>query len=459
MSQFGFRVTMRKKSVGIAKLLFLVCVCVLLETILVAGQQQTSPDWHSYDLSFRALNITSTGQLLWVCGTDETIVVSPDDGAHWQVKHQTVDGGLLLSIDFADSKFGYAAGTGGLILTTVDGGETWMPHAGISDTILQVSFADLQHGLVRTPTSLLFTVDGGLHWAAVSAGQNSEDIKHFPYTFSLVALDGSHMAVMLKQGAAQYESQAFLSTQDSGTSWNLLNMPNVSLYSFLRVEGRYWAVGTEVIHKDQPGGGYAVPVALYSSDGEKWNHSIADLSACKLEMCTVCNTEGCFSSNGVISRVFLEKTAYSAFPPNKELTSKWASTDSTICFVGSHLQCAALKEPPQVPSGAGSPLPTAVGPGPLGAPIAQGPRCIVCGLDRIFIDKKAQGAYTIKLALQITKNGTVTSVEAQGAPTPEVKSRIEQQTQQWVFEPYLKDGVPVNVKLNSSVHVNVIKPR
>ena len=51
------------------------------------------------------------------------------------------------------------------------------------------------------------------------------------------------------------------------------------------------------------------------------------------------------------------------------------------------------------------------------------------------------------------------SVEAQGAPTPEIKSRIEQQSQQWIFEPYLKDGVSVNVRLNTSVRVNVIKPR
>jgi hypothetical protein len=447
---------MRKKTIGTLKLSFL--VCVLFAASVAAGQEQISPDWNSHDFSFRALNITNTGQLLWVCGTDETIVVSSDNGAHWQVKHQTVDGALLLNIDFADSKFGYAAGTSGLILTTVDGGETWVPRSGTGETILQASFADLQHGLVRTPTSLQFTVDGGLHWAAVSAGQNSEDIKHFPYTFSLVALDGSHMAAMLKQGAAQYESQAFLLTQDSGKSWSLLNIPNVTLYSFLRAGARYWAVGTEVIHKDQPGGGYSVPVALYSSDGQEWSHSAGDLSACKLEMCTVCNTRGCFSSNGVISQVFLEKPTYSAFPANRELTPKWASTDSTLCFVGSHLYCAALKELPQAPSSAGSPVPTVVGPGPLGAPIPTGPRCIVCSFDRIFIDKKAQGTYTIKLVLGIGKNGTVTSVEAQGAPTPEVKSRIEQQTQQWIFEPHLKDGSPVNVKLNTAVNVNVIKP-
>jgi hypothetical protein len=110
----------------------------------------------------------------------------------------------------------------------------------------------------------------------------------------------------------------------------------------------------------------------------------------------------------------------------------------------------------QAPSSAGSPVPTVVGPGPLGVPHFTR---IVCGLDRIFIDKKAQGAYTINLVLGIGKNGTVTSVEAQGAPTLEVKSRIEQQTQQWIFEPYLKDGVSVNAKLNTSVSVTVIKPR
>jgi hypothetical protein len=80
-------------------------------------------------------------------------------------------------------------------------------------------------------------------------------------------------------------------------------------------------------------------------------------------------------------------------------------------------------------------------------------------MDRLLIDKKAQGAYTIKLAVEIAKNGIVKTVVADGAPTPEVKSRIEQQAQEWIFEPYLKDGIAVNVKLNTSVHVNVIKPR
>ena len=83
----------------------------------------------------------------------------------------------------------------------------------------------------------------------------------------------------------------------------------------------------------------------------------------------------------------------------------------------------------------------------------------MCSMDRILIDKKAQGAYAIKLVIEIARNGTVRSAVAEGAPTPDIKSRIEQQAQEWIFEPYVKDGVAVSAKLNTSVHVNVIKPR
>jgi hypothetical protein len=365
---------------------------------------------------------------------------------------------LLLNIGFADAKFGYAAGTGGLLLTTEDGGETWAPRPGLSETILQVSFADRQHGIVRVRSSLLFTVDGGLRWSPVLQDQNSEEIKQFPYTFSLAALNSSHMAVMLKHGAAQYESQAFLSTQDSGKTWKVQNIPNVTLYSFLRVEGSYWAVGTEVIHKDQPGGGYSVPVAVYSADGENWDHSTADMASCKLEMCTLCRPQGCLSSNGSIARIFQKEPTFAAFPPYEELTAEWTATDSTICFVSDQLHCAALIDRIQAPSGTGVRMPTAVSPGPLGAASPQGPKCIVCGLDSIFIDKKARGSYTIKLVLEIAKNGTVSVADAQNPPSEEVKSRIEQQAAQWIFEPNLKDGIPVRVKLNTTVHVNVINP-
>jgi hypothetical protein len=161
----------------------------------------------------------------------------------------------------------------------------------------------------------------------------------------------------------------------------------------------------------------------------------------------------------MITNVFQEKTTYSEFPSNASLTSKWARSSSAICFVGTSLQCASLKQTDQAKSPEGPPNPVAVSPGPLGAAVTTGPQCIVCNMDRMLVDKGAQGAFTIKLTITIAQNGLVTSVESEGAPTPEVKSRIEQQAQQWLFEPYLKNGERVIVKLNTSVRVNIIKPR
>jgi photosystem II stability/assembly factor-like uncharacterized protein len=470
MAQCDSMVPMKPQITSPTRFLFLIYFgWVFLTAGVAAAEDKSSSDWHAQTLPFRVLNATDIGQSLWVCGIDETLAMSSDAGEHWHIKHEVADGAVLLNVGFVNPKFGYSAGTGGLILTTEDGGETWSRHSAAKDAILQVSFSDDKHGLIRTFSSLLFTVDGGTSWALVSAGQNSEDIKHFPYTFSLVALDSRHMAVMMKEGSAQYSGGRFLVTEDSGKTWKFVAIPNTNLYSFLRVSDKYWTVGTEVIHKDQPGGGYDVPVALYSSDGEKWEHSGNDLSSCKKQMCVACTGMGCLSANGIITDVFSDNASYQEFPESRELTSKWAENGSAICFVAKGLQCAPLK-PALKPSPGELPLPTAVGPGPLGAPLTKGPHCLICSIDPVLIDKNAPGGmdrfhidrnppstYVIRLKLEIAKNGVVKAAVADDAPTPEVKSRIEQQAEEWIFEPYLKDGVSVNVKLNTSVRVTVLR--
>jgi len=452
-----FAATMKS---DIRSLVLLVATILLLSlTITSAAEEKPPTAWNSHDFQFHVLNTTAVSGSLWICGTDEAIAVSSDDGQNWEVRHRTPDGNSLLNIDFVNDSFGYATGTGGIFLTTEDGGKTWLSRSVGRDTILQASFSDSQHGIIRTRGSLLFTPDGGQHVSVVSDGQNTDYIKRFPYTFALVALDPAHMGIMMKQGSAQYEGQRFLVSSDSGKTWSITLIPDSTIYSFLRVGGQYWAVGTQVIGKDKPGGGHAVAAAFYSSDGEEWTRANSDVSACQLEMCVACKKEGCFSSNGLITNVFQEKTTYSEFPSNAALTSKWARSSSTICFVDSNLRCASLKQVDQAKNPEGPPSPVAVSPGPLGGATTNGPQCILCQMDRMLIDKDAQGTFTIKLTLTIAKNGIVTNVESEGAPTPEIKSRIEQQAQQWLFEPYLKNGERVNVKLNTSVHVNVIKPR
>ena len=324
-----------------------------------------------------------------MCGVDEGIASSSDGGGHWQIKHLTPDGNLLLSIGFVNEKFGYAAGTNGLILTSEDGGETWTAQSGPDKTVLQISYSDSQHGLIRTPDALQFTVNGGKTWSQVTAADTNV-LKTFPYTFSLVAVDSDHMAVMLKQGAAQYEPQAFLVTTDGGKSWKVVNIASVTLYSFLAVRGKYWTVGTEVVGKDKPGGGHGVPVALYSPDGVNWNHSTNNLSACQMEMCVACTPQGCLSSNGTIADFFGQTTTYSTFPSEAKLTPNWSSSHSAMCFVGNGVSCSAVTTAEKGTTGE-SPIPARVAPGPLGATLTPGPHCISCEMDRILVDSKVQG--------------------------------------------------------------------
>jgi hypothetical protein len=433
-------------------------IFLLSWTIPCAGQVNPSSVWTSHDFQFRVLNTTAVPGALWICGTDESIAVSSDGGRNWEIKHNTPDGNSLLNIEFVNESFGYATGTGGIFLTTEDFGKSWLSRSVGKDAILQSSFSDAQHGIIRTASSLLFTADGGGHISVVSEGQNADSIKKFPYTFALVALDPAHMGIMIKEGSAQYEGQRFLVSSDSGKTWSISLIPDSTIYNFLRVGGQYWAVGTQVIGKDKPGGGHAVAVAFYSSDGEKWTRGNSDVSACQLKMCVACKKEGCLSSNGTIADVFKEKTIYSEFPSNPALTPKWAASNSSICFVGNGLHCASVKQTDQPQNIQGPPSPVAVAPGPLGAAATNGPQCILCGMDRVLIDNSKQGAFSIKLTLTIAKNGIVTNVETEGAPTPEIKSRVEQQAREWLFEPYVKNGEHVSVRLSTSVSINVIKP-
>jgi hypothetical protein len=458
MGQFACRSIMENRRLTRATLLLLIWLAIFISTSLSFGEGKPSASWTAPDLPFRVMNVTSHGNSLWACGTNEGIAESSDSGAHWKVDRQIPDGDVLLNIQFAGEKFGYAAGTGGLLLTTEDGGQTWASRSAGNASILQISFADSQHGLIRTPESLLVTSDGGANWSSVQAGDKKETVTTFPYTFALVALDTQHMAVMLKRGSAQYEEQVFLISSDGGKSWRAVEIPSVTLYSFLRAQGKYWTVGTEVIQKDQPGGGHAVPVVLSSTDGEHWIHSNSDLSACKSEMCTACRPEGCFSANGMITNVFAENPAYRAFPPNPLLTPEWAANESAMCFVGSEMQCASITAVPQFSAGNGA-VPPAISPAPLGNKLSGGPNCIRCEFDHFMVDKKIEGMYPIQLSLEIARNGVVTSAEATGAPSPEIKSRLEQEARQWIFDPYMKDGVAVQLRLNTKLQIAVVRAR
>ena len=246
--------------------------------------------WRTYDPGFKVLDITDgAGGTHWVCGSGASIAVSRDDGAHWEIRDQVKGAGLLLTIRFRGS-FGYAVGTTGYAALTEDDGATWR-HLNVPyRDVLSGSFSDETHGLLRTRSAVVSTADGKT-WTSVS-DQYATDFKNFPYVLGVAALDAGHMAIHLSEPPPS--RSGFLVTANGGAGWNFVEIPNTTITSLLIQGGKYWAVGTEVVHKGEPGGGNAVPLALYSSDGEKWDHTQHDIQMCHWEGCGgTCTDQGC----------------------------------------------------------------------------------------------------------------------------------------------------------------------
>ncbi len=73
----------------------------------------------------------------------------------------------LNAVFFADPGRGWAVGSGGVIIATVDGGRTWRPQAsGVGDDLFDVKFFDAREGwAVGSGGTMLHTTDGGRTWA------------------------------------------------------------------------------------------------------------------------------------------------------------------------------------------------------------------------------------------------------------------------------------------------------
>jgi photosystem II stability/assembly factor-like uncharacterized protein len=208
------------------------------------------------------------------------IVSSKDGGATWEINHQNRDGEVLLDISFVNEKVGHAAGTGGLLLSTDDGGHTWKSHVA-PGAVRAFSFADAINGIavigeghpsprvsssdqaVPIEGTVKITHDGGEHWEHIAA-INSEELRPFVQTLSIAALDGSHFLMLRRQPEVE---DVFLATKDGGKSWKVVRPQNDATNRVLpRMvfvhQGEYWAFGGELVHREK-GGGYGVPLALH----------------------------------------------------------------------------------------------------------------------------------------------------------------------------------------------------
>jgi photosystem II stability/assembly factor-like uncharacterized protein len=101
----------------------------------------------------------------WACGTSGTVIHTLDSGATWQAQISNVTN-TLYWIKFSDATHGWAVGSGGTIIATTDGGNTWNPQTSNTGLDLySVGFADSLRGWVVGDSGLaLGTTDGGMTW-------------------------------------------------------------------------------------------------------------------------------------------------------------------------------------------------------------------------------------------------------------------------------------------------------
>jgi Photosynthesis system II assembly factor YCF48 len=418
----------------------------------------SASEWHTVELPARPLNIIENNGTLWVCGADELVASSLDGGSTWTSKHSAKNGSLLLTIGFANEQFGYAAGTGGKILITRDGGNTWESAKVPSQVVYEAAFSDEKHGILHTPQSIFTTNDGGATWVPVPIDLASEDLKGFSHVLTVVALDASHMAIVLSRGnSSVYDYRLFL-TKDGGAKWAVSEIPSTVLGKLSVHGGEYWFAGLEVIEKDKPGGGHGVPLVMHSPDAEKWTH----LPRWSQHEFSECNSQGCLYWDGAGVQIPpTNPVSFWTFAPEKVVTATWAVAKGRICSVGTSLRCTATTVTETMPAylETSSPIAPPLSAPPLDAPHSSRLQCLYCDFERIMVTSDFQGVAEVQLKLHIGQDGLVEQAEIVHATNSGIGERLAASARNWIFLPFIMDGVVHPANTEVKLQVQAIKSK
>ncbi len=154
----------------------------------------------------------------------------------------------LRSVFFLDHNRGWAVGSKGTLLKTVDGGVNWKPAAAPTTAIVRdIFFLDEQNGWLvcevnihelktkeQTRAFLMRTIDGGENWTRV-------ELKGIDVNLVLVRAVFSRGG----RGWAFGEHGSIYTTRDSGETWNQVESPTrrLLLGGFFVDNDRGWIVG------------------------------------------------------------------------------------------------------------------------------------------------------------------------------------------------------------------------
>jgi len=463
------------RKVGVISLYWTLFVSLFLSA--APGQAQDS-SWKATSPGFAPQTLLSHHDAMWAAGSGGSIASSSDGGKTWILKHTDPRDGLFLVLNFTSESFGYAAGTGKRILLTEDGGGSWSKVIEAPATIWEAAFGDTQHGVIRTREALLTTADGGKSWNPVTVVNDPDWQEKYSHTTSMSAVDAAHMIVRVSEG--KYSDGEYLWTGDGGATWNANYLPNgAGSDDVFALDGVYWSIGGEVVGKDKPGGGGRIPMAVRSRDGITWEHLPVYYEACHWTGCGGCTPQGCFagrSSFVPFSRIQQENanTAESlATFPDHILSSHWARTAKTLCILtqGS-IECAPLKDNAKLNTQddlaewsdeSFIPLrnsrPAMLGSTSMEPALKPGVHCIRCSLVNLYISREVKtGPAEIQINFTIGEDGGVRGFKVSGGIPKDVADKMKASALGWLFEPYEQNGKPKPVNVDIRGRVMIMNP-
>jgi hypothetical protein len=199
-------------------------------------------------------------------------------------------------------------------------------------------------------------------------------------------------------------------------------------------EGEYWAFGTELVNRQQ-GGGYSVPLAMHSKDGEKWTHGVngsKDFGGC--------NHQGCFMWDGAVESLYGAHEQYWNLPQDYSLSNKWAIAGDRVCTLSSVIECG-----PAVPTE--KPLPAVPQAGGYQfnlkrstANLAFAEDCAPCTVKPIWPDPEMNWSGRVDAEFSVENSGAVYGVSLTGLRDARLTDQIEEQIRKWTFKPNHDDA-------------------
>ena len=149
----------------------------------------------------------------WAVGDSGKIIHSTDGGASWvaQVSGTT---GQLYGVDFITADIGWAVGQGPCVLKTTDGGVSWgpmNPPAASGTLWTSVSFQDPLHGWATSLSGIIVSsINGGQSW---STTYNHLNLGWGPSIYTIKANAGGGILCCGSRGTLS-------ASQDDGATWN-----------------------------------------------------------------------------------------------------------------------------------------------------------------------------------------------------------------------------------------------